>query len=89
MQFLPRHQLPEIDCVLGDNHSVLGQAAREDEVVRLAKTTEIARMRRIVHRRRIQAMRELWRKTFVDEQLQSIFAQGRPPGLPTSGCVRA
>jgi hypothetical protein len=43
----------------------------------------------VVIARRIEALGEPWREAFVDEEPQTPLAHGRPPGLPTIGCVRA
>jgi hypothetical protein len=39
--------------------------------------------------RLVKVTGKLRRQAFVDEKLQAAFAQGRPPGLPTIGWVRA
>ena len=89
MQFFARHQLAEIDRVLRHDHPVFGQAARQHDMIGLTETAHITRMYRIMVARPAEVTGKLRRQAFVDEQPQAAFAQGRPPGLPTMGCVRA
>jgi hypothetical protein len=42
-----------------------------------------------VQARLVQTLGKLGGKTLVDEQLHAAADQGRPPGRPTRGCVRA
>ncbi len=89
MAFHPRRQFSEIDRVLCHDDAILGDAAREDEVIRLAEAAPVSGMDGVVIARRIEALGEPWREAFVDEEPQTPLAHGRPPGLPTIGCVRA
>lgn len=83
------HQLAEIDGVLGDDDPIFGKAARKDNVIRLAEAAHVSWMNCTVLARFIENAGEQWRQALVDKKVQAAFAQGRPPGRPTSGWVRA
>ena len=89
MQFLASYQLTEIDCIFRNNYSVFCKATRKHDMIQIAQATHVARVYRIMLTRLIEVTGELWRQAFVDEEPQAAFAQGRPPGLPTMGWVRA
>lgn len=89
MQFLACHQLAEIDGVFRHDYSVFRKATRKHDMIQITQTPHVARMNRIMLARLIAVTGELRGQAFVDEQPQAAFAQGRPPGLPTMGWVRA
>lgn len=82
-------QSPEVAPVLGDDDAILGNAGRKDSMIRLAAPSDVERMNGIVPARGVQPHRELRRQTLVDEQPHTPRTQGRPPGRPTKGWVRA
>ncbi|GBQ42887.1 hypothetical protein AA11237_3101 [Acidocella aminolytica 101 = DSM 11237] len=59
MDILPGNQLAKIDCVLGHDHPVLGDAAHEDNMVRIAQATNISWMCRVVDSRSVEMLGEL------------------------------
>lgn len=89
MNFLPSYQFAKINRVLGDDHAVFCEAARKHDMIGLTQASHIARMDRVMFAASSEAMCKLGRKTFVDEQPQAALVQGRPPGLPMIGWVRA
>lgn len=89
MDLLARHQFAKIDRVLGDDHPIFGKTAREDDMIGLTQAPHITRMDRIMFAAGTEMMGKPWRKALVDEQSQAALAQGRPPGLPMIGWVRA
>lgn len=62
---------------------------RENTMVRPAASSDVERMDGIVPAHSVQPYRELWRQALIDEQPHAERAQGRPPGRPMNGCVRA
>ena len=82
-------QATKVPRIFGDYHSILCDTPLKDAMVGLATPTNVQWMDRIVKAGRVEANGELWRQAFVDEQLHAALAQGRPPGRPMSGCVRA
>ena len=89
MKLFTGNQLAEVHRVLRDDHSVLSDAAREDDVIRLTEASPVAGMDGIMLARLVEMAGEYRRKAFVDEEPEAAFAQGRPAGRPTIGCVRA
>lgn len=85
MQFLACDQLAEIDRIFRNDYPILIQASREHLMVGFAQAAHVTGMYRVVLSRLVEMNGERWRQAFVDEQPQAAFAQGRPPGLPTSG----
>jgi hypothetical protein len=83
------HQLAEIDGVLGDDDPIFGKAAGKDNVIRLAEAAHVSWMNCTMLARFSENAGEQWRQALVDKKVQAAFAQGRPPGRPTSGWVRA
>jgi len=82
-------QLAEVDGILRHDHAILVEASAEHLRVFLAQAPQVARMDGLELATLVDAAREQRRQAFVDEELQAARAQGRPPGRPTSGWVRA
>jgi len=89
MNLLARDQLAKINRILGDNDPVFGEASCQYDVIGIAQPAHITWMDRVMLPAGTELMCQLGREALVDEQPQAAWAQGRPPGLPTSGCVRA
>ena len=83
------NQATKVARIFGDYHPILRNTPLEDAMVGRATPANVQRMDRIVEAGRVEPGCELWRQAFVDEQLHAASAQGRPPGRPMSGCVRA
>src|SRR5689334_15941253 len=82
-------QAAKVPRIFGDDYPILCNTPLEHAMVRLATPTNVQWMDRIVTTGRVEASGELWGQALVDEQLHAALAQGRPPGRPMSGCVRA
>lgn len=89
VDFFAAHELAEIDRILGDDDPVFGEAAGQHGVIRFAEAAHVPGVNRVMLARLIQDAGEERRQALVDEQSQAAFAQGRPPGRPTRGWVRA
>jgi hypothetical protein len=89
MEFAAANQSPEAPCVFGNDDPVFGDAPLEDTMVRFAAPAYMQRMNRIVTSSCVEPRRQLRREALIDEQLHPVVAQGRPPGRPIRGCVRA
>lgn len=61
MQFLARHELAEVDGVLRNDHPVFGEAARENDVIRLTEAAHVTWMHGIVLTGRVETTSELRR----------------------------
>ena len=68
---------------------VFGEAAGQHGVIRFAEAAHVPGVNRVMLARLIEDAGEERRQALVDEQSQAAFAQGRPPGRPTRGWVRA
>jgi len=55
----------------------------------LAQPPIVARMQGIMYAGLVEVSGERGREALVYEELQAAFFQGRPPGRPTRGWVRA
>jgi hypothetical protein len=89
MNFCVADQATEIGCILCDDNSILGETPLHNPTVRLAPPTHVQRVDGIMMAGLIQAKRELRRQGLIDEELHAASAQGRPPGRPMSGWLRA
>ena len=89
MNLYTTYQATKVPRIFRDNHSILRDTPLENAVVGLAAPADVQWMDRIVMAGRVEPGCQLWRQTFVDKQLHAASAQGRPPGRPMSGWVRA
>lgn len=89
VKFGATDQTSKVARILGDDHTVFGNRPCEDTVVRLTPAANVQRMDRVVTARSVEPRRQLGRQALINEQLHAACAQGRPPGRPMSGCVRA
>ena len=89
MQVSSSYELPEIAAVFGDDYAILGDAACQDLMIGFAPTADMERVDGIVSAGLVQAGGDARGQALVDEQSHAAVTQGRPPGRPRSGCVRA
>ena len=83
------NQSPKISGVLSNDHTVLGEAPFENTMIWLPTSADVQRMNRVETAYGVEPQGQLWGQAFIDEQSHAASAQGRPPGRPMSGCVRA
>ena len=58
----------ESPSILGHDHPILGDAARDDDVIQFtARAANISWMGSVVHSRSVEVMDKLGREAFVDE----------------------
>ena len=82
-------QSAEVAGIPGYNYAVFSDAPCKHPMVGLTASADVQRMNRIVATGGVQFERQPWRQAFVNEQPHAALTQGRPPGRPMSGWVRA
>ena len=89
MNFDSADQAPEVSGIFGNKDPILRDAPFQDAIVWLAAPANVQWMDGVVAAGRIEPRCQVWRQALINEQLHAASAQGRPPGRPMSGCVRA
>jgi hypothetical protein len=89
MHFCFADQTTEIACILCDDNSILGEAPLHDPMVRLTPPAHVQRVDGFMMAGLIQANRQMRRQGLIDEEFRAASTQGRPPGRPMSGWLRA
>jgi hypothetical protein len=85
-----RDQAAKIAPVLCHDDAILCDAPLDHNVILFSAAANMEWVDGLVPASCIEAHGELGRKAFVDEELHpAVRSQGRPPGRPTRGCVRA
>jgi len=82
-------EAPKLSCIFASQNAILVDAAGKPAIIRLAAPADVQRMSGVMASGFIETSSQLRGQRFVNEELQAASGQGRPPGRPMGGWVRA